>query len=102
LTREGSSTSAVVISGHFLVEACRFLADRVLAAWTRERKVEAIAAEHGDPLLHARRLAARRCLYGVDKNAAAVELAKLSLSTGRSSFRRCFTRGCRIRSMRIR
>jgi hypothetical protein len=66
-------------SGAFLVEACRFLADHVLAAWTRENKIEALAAEHGDPLLHARRLVAQRCLYGVDKNAAAVELAKLSL-----------------------
>lgn len=66
-------------SGAFLVEACRFLADHVLAAWTREAKVEAIAAAHGDPLLHARRIVAQRCLYGVDKNDAAVELAKLSL-----------------------
>lgn len=66
-------------SGAFLVEACRFLADYVLAAWTREGKVEEMAAEHGDPLLHARRLVAQRCLYGVDKNDAAVELAKLSL-----------------------
>jgi hypothetical protein len=66
-------------SGAFLVEACRFLADHVLAAWTREGKVESIAAEHGDPLLHARRVVAQRCLYGVDKNDAAVELAKLSL-----------------------
>ncbi|MGA3122905.1 MAG: DNA methyltransferase [Polyangiaceae bacterium] len=66
-------------SGAFLVEACRFLGDRVLAAWTREDKVEAIAAAHGDLLLHARRLVAQRCLYGVDKNEAAVELAKLSL-----------------------
>ena len=66
-------------SGAFLVEACRFLADQVLAAWTREKAVEAIARDHGDPLLHARRLVAQRCLYGVDKNDAAVELAKLSL-----------------------
>jgi len=66
-------------SGAFLVEACRYLADQVFAAWTREHNVEAIAAEHGDPLLHARRLVAQRCLYGVDKNDAAVELAKLSL-----------------------
>ena len=66
-------------SGAFLVEACRFLADHVLAAWTREQQVGAIAAEHGDPLLHARRTVAQRCLYGVDKNDAAVELAKLSL-----------------------
>lgn len=66
-------------SGAFLVEACRFLADQVLAAWTRDGKIEAIAAEYGEPLLHARRLVAQRCLYGVDKNEAAVELAKLSL-----------------------
>lgn len=66
-------------SGAFLVEACRFLADHVLAAWTREAKVEDLANEHGDPLVHARRLVAQRCLYGVDKNEAAVELAKLSL-----------------------
>lgn len=66
-------------SGAFLVEACRFLADHVLAAWTREGMIEAIAQEQGDPLLHARRVVAQRCLYGVDKNDAAVELAKLSL-----------------------
>jgi len=66
-------------SGAFLVEACRFLGEHVLAAWTREGKVEAIAQEHGDPLLHARRIVAQRCLYGVDKNDAAVELARLSL-----------------------
>ena len=66
-------------SGAFLVEACRFLADHVVAAWTREGAVEAVARDHGDPLLHARRLVAQRCLYGVDKNEAAVELAKLSL-----------------------
>ncbi|WP_437671206.1 Eco57I restriction-modification methylase domain-containing protein [Sorangium sp. So ce131] len=66
-------------SGAFLVEACRFLADRVVAAWTREGALEAISAEHGEPLMHARRLVAQRCLYGVDKNDAAVELAKLSL-----------------------
>ncbi len=66
-------------SGAFLVEACRFLGDEVLAAWTREGKTEGIARDHGEPLLHARRLVAQRCLYGVDKNDAAVELAKLAL-----------------------
>src|SRR5690242_7554438 len=35
--------------------------------------------KHGEPLLHAKRLVAERCLYGVDKNPAAVELAKLSV-----------------------
>ncbi len=32
-----------------------------------------------DPVLHARRLVAQRCLYGVDKNPLAVSLARLSL-----------------------
>jgi type II restriction/modification system DNA methylase subunit YeeA len=66
-------------SGAFLVEACRFLAEHVVAAWTREGAIESVARDHGEPLLHARRLVAQRCLYGVDKNDAAVELAKLSL-----------------------
>ena len=30
-------------------------------------------------MIYARRLVAQRCLYGVDRNAAAVDLAKLSL-----------------------
>lgn len=60
-------------SGAFLVEACRFLADEVVKAWGRE------GVTHPTPLLEARRLVAQRCLYGVDKNAYAVELAKLSL-----------------------
>lgn len=70
-------------SGAFLVEACRYLADRVVEAWTREGRLDAgdvpglPAGE--DPVLYARRLVAQRCLYGVDKNPLAVELAKLSL-----------------------
>jgi type II restriction/modification system DNA methylase subunit YeeA len=32
-----------------------------------------------EALLHARRLVAQRCLYGVDKNPFAVNLARLSL-----------------------
>ena len=72
-------------SGAFLVEACRFLADQLVAAWTREAIADASAGEPGplpgepDPLAHARRLIAQRCLYGVDKNPFAVHLAKLSL-----------------------
>ena len=62
-------------SGAFLVEACRFLADEVVKAWTREGALPA----GDDPTLVARRLVAQRCLYGVDKNAYAVDLAKLSL-----------------------
>ena len=66
-------------SGAFLVEACRFLADQVIAAWTREEKTELVASAHEDVTTHARRLVAQRCLYGVDKNPFAVSLAKLSL-----------------------
>lgn len=66
-------------SGAFLVESCRFLADRVVAAWTRDGTAERLAATTADLHLHARRLVAQRCLYGVDKNRFAVELARLSL-----------------------
>ena len=66
-------------SGAFLVEACRFLADELVAAWTRENQLEVIADAHDDVVNHARRLVAQRCLYGVDKNRFAVNLAKLSL-----------------------
>jgi hypothetical protein len=66
-------------SGAFLVETCRHLADQIIAAWTRDGSLAAMIEQHGDAHLHARRLVAQRCLYGVDKNDAAVELAKLSL-----------------------
>jgi hypothetical protein len=66
-------------SGAFLVEACRFLGEQVVKAWRRSGDLSAIMERHGEPLLYAKRLIAERCLYGVDKNSAAVELAKLSL-----------------------
>ena len=66
-------------SGAFLVEACRFLADQMVAAWTREGRLELVASAHEDVVNHARRLVAQRCLYGVDRNRFAVDLAKLSL-----------------------
>jgi hypothetical protein len=66
-------------SGAFLVAACRFLADHVVAAWTREGRLELVASAHDDVVNHARRLVAQRCLYGVDKNKYAVQLARLSL-----------------------
>ena len=68
-------------SGAFLVECCRQLADEIVAAWGRAHEVEGIAANcpEGDVVAHARRLVAQRCLYGVDKNPMAVQLAKLSL-----------------------
>jgi len=77
-------------SGAFLVAACRFLADRVVEAWDREGDTEASRAiahrtqqtadaEVEGVQLRARRLVAEHCLYGVDINPLAVEMAKLSL-----------------------
>lgn len=68
-------------SGAFLVAACDYLGNQLVAAWTREGTLAQVAkdAPGEDPVLYARRLVAQRCLYGVDKNDAAVELAKLSL-----------------------
>jgi len=66
-------------SGAFLVEACRHLGDELLAAWRREGVPDEVTASGQDPLIAARRVVAQRCLYGVDRNADAVELAKLSL-----------------------
>jgi len=66
-------------SGAFLVAACRELASEIVASWTRLGQLAAVIEKYGDAHLHARRLVAQQCLYGVDKNAAAVELAKLSL-----------------------
>ncbi|WP_254938613.1 Eco57I restriction-modification methylase domain-containing protein [Cyanobium sp. Morenito 9A2] len=68
-------------SGAFLVAVCRFLAGWLVTAWeapggpgfsTEFRK-------EWDKDLYARHLIAQRCLYGVDKNPFAVNLAKLSL-----------------------
>ena len=66
-------------SGAFLVEACRQLAARLGKAWTRWPDTRPPIPDDEDDDLHARRLVAQRCLYGVDKNPRAVELAKLSL-----------------------
>jgi len=65
-------------SGAFLVEACRYLGERLEKAWNAHRAMPPIPVDQ-DPLLHARRIVAQRCLYGVDKNRFAVNLAKLSL-----------------------
>jgi hypothetical protein len=93
-------------SGHFLVEACRFLGDKLyeacracdelglfdrvaelpdpndelvayLPSRTAEGEISGLAQRKA--LASARRLVAVHCLYGVDKNPLAVELAKLSL-----------------------
>ena len=65
-------------SGAFLVAVCRFLADLLVRAWHAHKCVPTIPPDE-DEILHARRIVAQRCLYGVDKNPMAVDLAKLSL-----------------------
>ena len=66
-------------SGAFLVEACRTLGERLVAAWARWPETRPKIPADEDEELHARRLVAQRCLYGVDKNPRAVDLARLSL-----------------------
>jgi hypothetical protein len=66
-------------SGAFLVEACRALAARLVEAWARHPDKKPAIPPDEDEELHARRLVAQRCLYGVDKNPLATDLARLSL-----------------------
>ncbi|SCL50744.1 Eco57I restriction-modification methylase domain-containing protein [Micromonospora chersina] len=60
-------------SGHFLVAAARRIAKRVAAV--RERNPEPTI----DAVRHSLREVVARCIYGVDLNPMAVELAKVSL-----------------------
>ncbi|MDP1571934.1 MAG: N-6 DNA methylase [Vicinamibacterales bacterium] len=66
-------------SGAFLVEACRLLADRLVKAWDVHGRTPKNIPDDEDVWTYARRLVAERCLYGVDRNVFAVDLAKLSL-----------------------
>ena len=65
-------------SAAFLVEVCQQLADEVVKAWDFHGS-PADLPDVIEPVAYARRLVAQRCLYGVDKNPFAVNLAKLSL-----------------------
>jgi len=83
-------------SGAFLVQACRWLADRLVESWAQaeaqgravgidgrvvdaDASIEPLPRDTGARTIIARRLIAERCLYGVDLNPLAVELAKLSI-----------------------
>ena len=83
-------------SGAFLVQACRWLSDRLVEAWSQVEATGKTVSMDGEVLdagaareslprdseartVIARRLIAERCLYGVDLNPLAVELAKLSI-----------------------
>ena len=65
-------------SGAFLVETCRQLADALIDAWGAHGEMPAIPPDE-DEVIFARRLVAQKCLYGIDRNPMAVDLAKVSL-----------------------
>ena len=65
-------------SGAFLVETCRQLADALIEAWGAHGEMPSIPPDE-DEVIYARRLVAQRCLYGIDRNPMAVDLAKVSL-----------------------
>ena len=65
-------------SGAFLVEACRQLGDALVESWRAHDAVPEIPPDENE-VVFARRQVARRCLYGVDRNPVALDLAKLSL-----------------------
>ena len=91
-------------SGAFLVQSCRYLSEKLVEAWENAEQAlngsgsprkpqitpegqlsqgkpgeELLPADTEERLALARRLVSERCLYGVDKNPMAVEMAKLSL-----------------------
>lgn len=83
-------------SGAFLVQVCRWLSERLLEAWAQTEgqgksitsngvvvdqitNQEPLTANIEERSVTARRLISERCLYGVDVNPLAVELAKLSI-----------------------
>lgn len=83
-------------SAGFLVQTDRYLAERLIEAWAIASEGGIQITPDGEPskglpgetllpkdenerLILAQRLVADRCLYGVDKNPLAVEIAKLSL-----------------------
>jgi hypothetical protein len=86
-------------SGAFLVQVCRYLSERLVEAWENlekkhrgeilitpegefsrgEPSERLIPEEAAERLAIARRLIADRCIYGVDINPMAVEMAKLSI-----------------------
>lgn len=87
-------------SGAFIVQLIRYLAEKLVDAWQVERECYGesaalflpyaergadsperipLPAEREEALVWARRLVAERCIYGVDKNPLAVEMAKLSV-----------------------
>jgi hypothetical protein len=69
-------------SGHFLVRATEWLADQIVYHPTTEFQVKEVASglsQEDAEVSYWRRRVVEACIYGVDMNPLAVELAKLSL-----------------------
>jgi hypothetical protein len=68
-------------SGHFLVEATNYLADQIVYHPTTKFQAEFVRGESQEQaeIAYWRRRVVEACIYGVDLNPLAVELAKLSL-----------------------
>lgn len=65
-------------SGHFLLSACKYLAEEIATnPYTGHPDVDILGDE--STLLYWKRQVVEQCLYGVDQNLLAVELAKLAL-----------------------
>ena len=85
-------------SGAILVAAGRYLAERLMEAWAAEEAqnlsrsgLPAATAHVDDDEVLARRAIADHCLYGVDRDPLATEMAKLSLWLTTLSKERPFT-----------
>lgn len=66
-------------SGAFLVAACEYLAERLVEAWQRDGQPDDVTGTAEEVRLAALRLVAAKCVYGVDRDDMAVDLAKLSM-----------------------
>ena len=86
-------------SGAFLVQACRYMSERLLESWEMvegdlpgkiritpfgetskgDQADQLIPESEEERQIYARRIVSQRCLYGVDVNPLACEMAKLSL-----------------------
>jgi len=67
-------------SGHFLTSAIDYLAREIIDAQERQAAQQGVETVNQDHDINwARRQVAQRCIYGVDLNPLAVELAKVSL-----------------------
>ncbi len=66
-------------SGHFLIRACQYVAEQIATNPNTRDPFPEAQQQDESVLTYWKRQAAETCLYGVDRNFMAVELAKLAL-----------------------